>query len=316
MRIACLDGSILKWTSLIGIDLGSTVSPGLPVPITVSVSPARPGQLVIVEFRVDGGSIQRLTALPEPADPQQQERLFRVVIPPQTSGAVEYLPVLFFQGSTLSPTLQESRASFSGYQVATSPRPQWGWGWNFLGTLTARLRKELVGPTPEGLRINWHVVEGCFIGPGMEATICPGATDWMRIREDGVGIVEVRACFQTRSGVRIYGSYSGVFDLGIDGYARALRDEYDPMPPVVVAPTYSTADHKLAWLNRAQCFGVGRVDFSTLQVSFDVYHIEVGGRFPSDGSHESQNLPCSNPSPLPARLQGRALGQSKQDILP
>ena len=132
--------------------------------------------------------------------------------------------------------------------------------------------------TPDGLRINWHVTKGTFVGPGFDAIVLPGAADWMRIRRDGVGIVSVQACFETREGARVYGSYGGIFDLGPDGYARALRDEYDHLPPVVVTPTYATADPRLEWLNRAQCLGVGRVDMTALRVEFDVYVVRVGER--------------------------------------
>src|SRR5207342_3010950 len=91
-------------------------------------------------------------------------------------------------------------------------------------------------------------------------------------------IVSVQACFETREGARVHGSYGGIFDLGPDGYARALRDEYDPLPPVVVTPTYATAEPQLEWLNRAQCVGVGRVDMAALRVEFDVYVMKVDGR--------------------------------------
>jgi truncated hemoglobin YjbI len=156
--------------------------------------------------------------------------------------------------------------------------PHWAWDTTFLGTLTATLRKETVGVTADGLRINWHVVEGRFVGPGFDSTVLPGAADWMRIRSDGIGIVNVHACFETSNGARVYGSYAGHFDLGEDGYARALREEYAPLPPVVVTPTYATADPELAWLNRVQCFGVGRVDMKAFRVQFDVYVVRVGER--------------------------------------
>jgi truncated hemoglobin YjbI len=165
--------------------------------------------------------------------------------------------------------------------ASQSPRiarePRWAWDTTFLGCLTAMLRKELVGATPDGLRINWHVTEGSFVGPGLDAVVLPGAADWMRIRRDGVAVVSVQACFETNDGARVFGSYGGLFDLGPDGYARALRDEYDPLPPVVVTPTYATADPRLEWLNRAQCVGVGRVDMAALRVEFDVYVVRVKG---------------------------------------
>lgn len=154
--------------------------------------------------------------------------------------------------------------------------PQWAWDTAYLGTLTATLRKETVGVTPDGLRINWHVIAGRFAGPGFDFRVLPGAADWMRIRTDGIGIVNVHASFETSNGARVYGSYAGHFDLGPDGYARALRDEYDALPPVVVTPTYATADPTLAWLNRVQCLGVGRVEMKSFRVQFDVYVVRVG----------------------------------------
>jgi truncated hemoglobin YjbI len=163
-----------------------------------------------------------------------------------------------------------------------SDKPNWAWETTFLGSLSAMLRKEVVGVTPDGLRINWHVTEGRFVGPDLDAIILPGAADWMRIRRDGVAIVSVQACFETRDGARVYGSYGGMFDLGPDGYAKAQRDEYDALPPVVVAPTYATADTRLQWLNRAQCVGVGRVDMNALRVEFDVHVVRVGDRTHQD----------------------------------
>jgi truncated hemoglobin YjbI len=184
-----------------------------------------------------------------------------------------------------------------------SGQPRWAWDTTFLGSLTAALRKELVGVTPDGFRINWHVKTGSFVGPGLDAVVLPGAADWMRIRRDGVAIVNVQACFETRDGARVYGSYGGIFDLGPDGYARALRDEYDRLPPVVVTPAYATADPRLQWLNRAQCVGVGRVDMSALRVEFDVYVVRVGDRI-----YDGNTIARSDTS-LPASLYTRVGGQ-------
>jgi hypothetical protein len=184
----------------------------------------------------------------------------------------------------LRPLVKVAPASAPG-TVAISPvgssgvaTMRWAWGTSFLGSLRAVLRKEWIGATPDGMRINWHVTEGTFVGPGLDAVVLPGAADWMRIRPDGIAIVDVQACFETREHVRVYGSYGGIFDLGRDGYARALRDEFDRLPPVVVTPTYLTADPRLEWLNRAQCIGVGRVDMTEFRVEFDVYVVRVGER--------------------------------------
>jgi cytochrome P450 len=169
-----------------------------------------------------------------------------------------------------------SRLRASG--EATAAQSSWAWDTSFLGSLRAVLRKEVVGAMSDGLRINWHVTEGTFVGPGFDAVVLPGAADWMHIRPDGIAIINVQACFETREHVRVYGSYGGVADFGPEGYARALRDEYDQHPPAVVTPTYETADPRLEWLNRAQCIGVGRVDMTALRVEFDVYVVRVGER--------------------------------------
>ena len=128
----------------------------------------------------------------------------------------------------------------------------------------------------------------------------------MRIRRDGVAIVNVQACFETREHVRVYGSYGGIFDLGPDGYARALRDEYDRLPPVVVTPTYATADPRLEWLNRAQCIGVGRVDMTAFRVEFDVYVVRVGERAHQASNDDNRMVrqPASAPDGLYRRLGG------------
>jgi hypothetical protein len=136
----------------------------------------------------------------------------------------------------------------------------------------------VVGVVSDGFRIIWRFVEARFVGPVLEGRFLPGAADWMRIRPDGVAIVQVQGCIETRSGARVYTTYGGNLELGRDGYARALRGEFDPWPPFVCAPTYATADKELEWLNRAQCLIVGRVDMKALTVESDAYFIEVGGR--------------------------------------
>ena len=42
-------------------------------------------------------------------------------------------------------------------------------------------------------------------------------------------------------------------------------------PQFVTARTCTTADKELAWLNRAQFIGLGRVDMKALRVAYDVY---------------------------------------------
>jgi hypothetical protein len=208
--------------------------------------------------------------------------LLRAALPGELGGVVGQLPVLRLVAQELSSRLQTPVKTPACEERpvagAVSRQPRWAWDTTFLGSFTGMLRKEVVGVTPDGFRIDWHLKEGSFVGPDIDLVVLPGTADWARIRKDGVGIVSVQACFETRTGERIYCSYGGVFDLGPDGYARALRDEFDPLPPAVVTPTFATAHPRFAWLNRVQCIGVGRVDMNALRVEFDVYVVRVGDR--------------------------------------
>ena len=155
---------------------------------------------------------------------------------------------------------------------------RWDWDTTFLWAGTVAIRKEVIGAMPDGLRINWHVTEGRFVGPRFEGVVLPGGANWLRIRKDGVAIVNVTECLQTPTGTRIDCLYNGILDLGADGYGRAMRGDFGILPPFVLAPIYATADKELAWLNRAQCIGVGRVNMKTLRADYDVYVVTVGGR--------------------------------------
>jgi Protein of unknown function (DUF3237) len=288
------DGSVLQWGEADTPVPAAVISPGAPACVTIAVSPVRPGHAVTVEYRVNGGPVREAIGLPGPRSHEASARLFRAVLPGQPGGLVEFLPVLRFAGQPISPRLGRS-ARCPRYQVdsvvpgetadqSTTPSaepgvgPRFNWAAKFLWSGTIIVRKEVVGDLPDGLRINWHGVEGHFTGPEHTGIVLPGAADYMRIRADGVGLVNVTELLQTRRGARLYCSYSGVFDLGADGYARALRGEFDPTPPFIVAPTYVTADKELAWLNRAQCIGLGRVDMKALRLEYDVYVIQLGGR--------------------------------------
>ena len=119
-------------------------------------------------------------------------RLIRTAISGEPVGNVGQLPVLRLLAQELSSSRSAGqdpgvRRAPSVGAGATSSQPRWAWDTTFLGSLTAILRKEVVGVTPDGLRINWHVTTGSFIGPGLDAIVLPGAADWMRIRRDGVG---------------------------------------------------------------------------------------------------------------------------------
>jgi Protein of unknown function (DUF3237) len=291
-EVRASDGAVMRWGEADAPAPPRIIPPGAAANLTVAVSPARLNHSVTVDYRVAGGPVREVAAIPARGALDVATRLYRAILPGQSSGPVEFLPVLRLFGRPISPRLANSaeRAQYRiGCQeapIAAGPsappiaegeaEPRWSWRAKYLYSLTAAVQKEIIGVTPDGLRIAWRLEQGRFEGPLMRGVVLPGATDWMRIREDGVATISVNACLETDAGARIYVSYGGLFDLGPDGYARALRGAFDPSPPLVIAPTFQTSEKSLLWLNRVQCFGVGR-GMRASEIAYDAYFMEVGG---------------------------------------
>ena len=139
---------------------------------------------------------------------------------------------------------------------------------SFTGTLDA---PQFVGPVPEGLRIIFPMTGGVVSGPRLQGRILPGGGDWMVGRRDGVAILDVRGTIETHDGALVYMFYSGVGDLGEDGYEKALRGEMPALLRLRTAPRLLTAHPAYAWLNRLQCVGIGEAVTTELRVGYDVY---------------------------------------------
>ncbi|MDP9437780.1 MAG: DUF3237 domain-containing protein [Actinomycetota bacterium] len=130
---------------------------------------------------------------------------------------------------------------------------------------------EVIGPGPEGIRVNFYVTGGGVTGPKAQGKIKPVGGDWLTVRTDGVGILDVRATIETGDGALIYLSYTGVGDLGEDGYERFLRGDLPGIVPLRVVPRFLTAHPDYLWINRLQCVAVGQVNLESLEVAYDVY---------------------------------------------
>jgi hypothetical protein len=143
-----------------------------------------------------------------------------------------------------------------------------------LFSYTAILDTEIIGPVAEGLRINVYVTRGEISGPRLRGKLRPVGGDWLTVRTDGVGILDVRATFETEDGALIYTSYSGVADFGEDGYQKLLAG--DPAPSGLalrVVPRYQTSHPAYLWLNRLQCLGIGQAFLDRGEVRYDVYAV-------------------------------------------
>jgi hypothetical protein len=133
---------------------------------------------------------------------------------------------------------------------------------------------DVIGPTPDGLRINYLITGGRIVGERFSATV-EGGADALRVREDGIAIVAVRATLRTHDGARVFTEYSGVLDLGQNGYQNALKGDFPPRPQVYLAPRFVCASPAYGWLNRLQCLGIGYVTMADLEVNYDLYALRL-----------------------------------------
>jgi hypothetical protein len=92
------------------------------MPVTVAVSPVRPGHAVTVEYSVDGGPVRHVVGLPQPRVGDRDAGLFRAILPAQRGGLVEFVPVLRLAGQAISPCLRGMTEPPS-YQIGRAAAP-------------------------------------------------------------------------------------------------------------------------------------------------------------------------------------------------
>jgi hypothetical protein len=108
---------------------------------------------------------------------------------------------------------------------------------------------------PQGTRVVVNAGDGIVSGPKLNGTVIGPGGDWLTMRANGVGQLDVRVLILTDDGAHILMTYKGILT---DGGAH-LR----------TAPQFETGAEQYAWLNDIQCIATG----NTVEggVSYDVY---------------------------------------------
>lgn len=275
---------------------------GVPVELWFSVLPAHPSNELLVQHRANGRERPAVRAWRDSPDPVTGAQRFRVRMPPLAPDeTAEYLPLVRRAGlvvqtltarSTRGVAMPSPQAEDDSARACATGSPRFQWASEFLGAFTVKLINppESFGPGSDGMHITYHIECGEIRGPKINGKVSGG--DWMLLRRDGVGVAESRISYETDNGARLLSRYYGIFDLGPNGYARAVRNEFDPQPPLVLAPQFITTHPNYLWLNRLQCIAVGRANMSELVARLDIYAIRTGQPLPSSG------LPCVDTAPL------------------
>ncbi|MGB8699516.1 MAG: DUF3237 domain-containing protein [Thermosynechococcaceae cyanobacterium] len=253
--------------------------------VCVGVAPSSLSHTVSIRYRIDGGMERMFYAPLWHTDHGTGKQYFKGCFPRLPPGAlVEYgvfcqsagrqVPspdqVVSLPASFKVAGLQQAVANTAAIQPQESRLP---FAMDYLCRFTIYLSQEpeIIGETPEGINVNWYPIGGEFVGNRLNGTLRAEGGDWMTIRRDGIGILGVRATLVTTDGALIYASYSGVFELGENGYANFLKRKWPARPTTRHTPRFLTAHPQYLWLNRLQCMGIGEVRMQELVYVYDLY---------------------------------------------
>lgn len=144
----------------------------------------------------------------------------------------------------------------------------------YIFSYTAHLEAEPIGPVADGLRINFNFTGGEIIGQNIKGVLGKVGADWLTIRTDGVGILDIRGTITTDDGAKVYLAYNGIMDLGPNGYDAFLNGSEPPAEIQLRGnPHFQVAEPKYEWLNRGFFVNIGKAILSENIVKFDVYRV-------------------------------------------
>jgi hypothetical protein len=249
-----------------------------------------------VRYKVDEGPVQTIRAVRVRTDPAQGIEYHQAVFPDFWSGErVSYLPILACAGRSApdpktaatfpssfrlggpDPATRIPRASSQERaEGSLAAAERLAFSMDYLASVRIPLREpELIGVTPHGILVNWYwyPAEGVVSGPKLNAKVRRLGGDWMTVRRDGIGVMDVRATLETGDGALLYVSYPGYFELGENGYQEFLDRRWPERAPTRTTPRFHASHASYLWLNRIVCLGVGEVRMKELVYVYDLYAV-------------------------------------------
>jgi hypothetical protein len=136
----------------------------------------------------------------------------------------------------------------------------------------------VIGDTPDGVHLTGYLDEGRVTGPRIAGRILPGSADWARMRHDGILEPDVKLIIRTDDEALIQMDYTGLVDMGAEGYQRMSRGERPGTvfhPRTVVRMVSSAPAY--GWVNRSQFIGIGYLDYEagTGSINYDIYELAI-----------------------------------------
>jgi len=133
----------------------------------------------------------------------------------------------------------------------------------------------LIGPAPDEIILHYVITSGTFHGARLRLSAMPNCgAEWNRVGGDGVMAFESRQVLQSPSGDLVCASFSGIYDLGDDGYVDALGDALTSKAGAEVAIRFQTGAKIYRWLNRALFIGHGQRDFAARTLALRIFSVD------------------------------------------
>jgi hypothetical protein len=264
--------------------------------LVVGVHPPNPTNAVQVRYRVDKGVAQVAPGRELRTDYEREAQYFHVAFPNFPTGkVVEYCPIFSCGGRQVPAPPATDRFPSKFFLAANETRPtettarrssplgqQVAPEVEFLAGITVQVDKPLVvGETPEGVRIDFFVLDGTVVGPKFNGRVLPRSSDHLFVRPDGIGVIRVRAVIVLDDGAMLEIEDTGSVDFGADGYQRALANNLPSHSDLVICPRVLTGHPKYLWLNRIQFLGVGRTSLDQLSLHYDLHAVRCRTMVPT-----------------------------------
>jgi hypothetical protein len=179
--------------------------------------------------------------------------------------------------SILAPTTPHGRVAAFLQKEISMPHPFPSPQLKPLFEVSATLERfDDLGNTPHGRRMLAMVGQGSgtISGDRVRGEVLHGSGgDWLLLRADGAGQLDVRITIKTDDGALIYMRYEGI--IAGDAVPRLLSGE--AVPPAEyyfrTTPYFETSSNTYAWLNKIVAVGVGQVDLARGWVGYKVYEV-------------------------------------------
>jgi len=132
-----------------------------------------------------------------------------------------------------------------------------------------------IGPAPDEIILHYVIASGAFHGARFRLSAIPNCgVEWNRVGGDGVTALESRQVLRSSSGDLVCASFSGIYDLGEDGYVDALGDALTSKVEAEVAIRFQTGAKTYRWLNRELFVGHGQRDFAAQTLRLRIFSVD------------------------------------------